>query len=534
MEDRLNMMKNGFQQLYEFLFLEDERILFEVMQKDGQTSVDCRGFCELVSGLAFSLRQEQAEMTAGKSRTRFLAVQIKNSPILYASVFAALQAGFDVLLVDPKLGEEPRKQLLQEADAKILLTDRPGADADWKCLSAAELQQKALQEQKNVKNADKEAPAKWGRYLAFATSGTTGPGRIIAYEGAAVCRQVMRTVEWFRETPFMTELLSGKDPQGERVMSILPMHHIFGCLCPLILMGYGFRILFPKNDAITTILGTMASAQVWGCLSVPMFWQTVLNLLRSRYGEVSADSIGQLAGENLKFCLTGGTYADPGLRRSFLEAGIGFSLGFGMTETGCCTMHFMSVENMDSEGYVYPWYEAEICTEDGQRLKNGTGELLLKSDALFSGYIQGGDLIPWEPEGDGYYRTGDIFCKEESRLTFVGRCKNLIVNASGENIYIEELEQSFEALAGFGLLYGIIECNSEPVLVVQLRGGENREQLLRCITEIVGTLPVYQRPQRAVLTKSVLPVTAKGEIRRRQITDEMLDDPGNIVQIYKR
>ena len=56
MEDRLNMMKNGFQQLYEFLFLEDERILFEVMQKDGQTSVDCRGFCELVSGLAFSLR----------------------------------------------------------------------------------------------------------------------------------------------------------------------------------------------------------------------------------------------------------------------------------------------------------------------------------------------------------------------------------------------------------------------------------------------------------------------------------------------
>lgn len=85
MEDRLNMMKNGFQQLYEFLFLEDERILFEVMQKDGQTSVDCRGFCELVSGLAFSLRQEQAEMTAGKSRTRFLAVQIKNSPILYAS-----------------------------------------------------------------------------------------------------------------------------------------------------------------------------------------------------------------------------------------------------------------------------------------------------------------------------------------------------------------------------------------------------------------------------------------------------------------
>ena len=69
---------------------------------------------------------------------------------------------------------------------------------------------------------------------------------------------------------------------------------------------------------------------------------------------------------------------------------------------------------------------------------------------------------------------------------------------------------------------------------MQLRGGENREQLLRCITEIVGTLPVYQRPQRAVLTKSVLPVTAKGEIRRRQITDEMLDDPGNTVQIYKR
>ena len=67
----------------------------------------------------------------------------------------------------------------------------------------------------------------------------------------------------------MTELLSGKDPQGERVMSILPMHHIFGCLCPLILMGYGFRILFPKNDAITTILGTSCGADTERFLRIP-------------------------------------------------------------------------------------------------------------------------------------------------------------------------------------------------------------------------------------------------------------------------
>lgn len=515
------MMKNGFQRLYELLFQNGDRILFEVMQKDGRTSVDCRGFCDLVSSLACSLRQEQAEPAAGGSHTNFLAIQVKNSPLLYASVFAALQAGFDVLLVDPKLGEEARKHHLLEADAKKLITD-------------AELQEKALQEQKKGNTAGQEAEAEWGRYLAFATSGTTGPGRIIAYDGEAVCSQVVRTVKWFRETPFMKKLLVEKDPQEERVMSILPMHHIFGCLCPLILMGYGFRILFPKNDAITTILGTMASEQVWGCLSVPMFWQTVLNLSRSRYGEVSADSIGQLAGTNLKFCLTGGTYADPGLRKSFLEAGIAFSLGFGMTETGCCTMYFMSMDDMDSEGYLYPWYEAKIYTEDGMICENGTGELLLRSDAVFSGYVKAGDLIPWEQEADGYYRTGDIFCKEESRITFVGRCKNMIVNASGENIYIEELEQHFEDLAGFGILYGIIERNSEPVLVAQVRSGESREEILRCITDVVRTLPVYQRPERAVLTESVLPVTAKGEIRRQQITDEILNDSGNTVQIYKR
>lgn len=69
------------------------------------------------------------------------------------------------------------------------------------------------------------------------------------------------------------------------------------------------------------------------------------------------------------------------------------------------------------------------------------------------------------------------------------RCKNIIVNESGENIYIEELEQRFSALARYGVLYGIADVENEPLLVVKLGPDAPVDRICETVTEIVNGLP---------------------------------------------
>ncbi len=515
------MIKNGFEALYDGLFSGENRVLFETMTRDGKNTVDSRQFKNLTDRIAANLSVMYDVKPGG-----FAAVNIGNSYFLYAAVFAALKVGYSVLLINP--GEKPDRirRLMAEAGAELLITDKK-AGYDEGDIKTARLQ--TLTE-----DSDVDFHPCWGEMMAFATSGTTGKSKVIAYGGDEIYRQVSRTARWFKETSYIGELLGERDLEDERVMSVLPMHHIFGCLCPLILLSYGFRMIFPKNDAVSTIIATIKEESVWGALSVPMFWQTILNIVSSRFGEFSEEAVAATLGDNFKFCLTGGTYAEAKLRKSFLKAGLTFTLGFGMTETGCCTMHFMDMTGIESEGRLYSWYDAVIRGEDGKLAEDGTGELLLKSDVLFKGYIKDGRLLTREADENGYFPTGDIFRKEGSRIDFVGRCRNIIVNSSGENIYIEELEHKFSALSKYGVLYGIVDIGGEPLLAVKLRGGEPMDEMSRDISSIVKTLPVYERPYKAVLTSGELPMTAKGEIRKVSVTEELLNDIADAEIVFKK
>lgn len=531
-------MMNGFKTLYEELFCGSGRILFEIMVKDGKTAVTAEEFTDAVDHIAGHLSplltqdqspltmRDQSPQSAGDQReTRpFVGVRIRNSWLLYAVAFGVLKAGGNLVLLDAKSCAENIGQLLREVRGSLLITDSgaaPAADG-IRNIDAAEL----------LEPWEGPQAESWEGLMAFATSGTTGKSKIIAYGGEEIYRQVSRTAGWFQETPHIARLLGDSQAERERVVSILPMHHIFGFLCPLILLRYGFRILFPKNDAISTILSTIKGERVWGCLSVPMFWQTVVNILSRRCGQFDREAVQSVLGDHFTFCLTGGTYADKKLRGQFLDAGLAFTLGFGMTETGCCTMHFMDQSTLDSEGCLYRWYDAVIRDTEGNLAENGTGELLLKSDVLFKGYIKDGELLPREDEG-GYYPTGDIFRKAGGSITFVGRCKNVIVNESGENIYIEELEQRFSALARYGVLYGIADVENEPLLVVKLGPDAPVDRICETVTEIVNGLPVYQRPYKAVLTKGDVPLTAKGELRRTAVTEALFDHGAAAELVFK-
>jgi acyl-CoA synthetase (AMP-forming)/AMP-acid ligase II len=93
-----------------------------------------------------------------------------------------------------------------------------------------------------------------------------------------------------------------------------------------------------------------------------------------------------------------------------------------------------------SSGRLLPGNELRIVSEQGAALADGdVGEILLRSDTLFSGYFNRPDLTAIAI-ADGWYRTGDLGFFLEGELFVVGRKKDLLI-VGGENLYPQDIEE---------------------------------------------------------------------------------------------
>jgi acyl-CoA synthetase (AMP-forming)/AMP-acid ligase II len=139
-----------------------------------------------------------------------------------------------------------------------------------------------------------------------------------------------------------------------------------------------------------------------------------------------------------------------------------------------------------SSGRLLPGNEVRIVSDSGKLLLPGrVGEILVKSDSLFTGYYNRPDLTA-NAIVDGWYRSGDLgFCLE-GELYVVGRKKDLLI-VGGENLYpqdIEEIVASHSAIHdGRVIAMGVYnpDLGTEDIVVV---AELEREELLANTVEI--------------------------------------------------
>ena len=143
-----------------------------------------------------------------------------------------------------------------------------------------------------------------------------------------------------------------------------------------------------------------------------------------------------------------------------------------------------------SSGRLLPNLEVRIVSSGpvfgGSALDDGSvGEILVKSDCLFTGYYNRPDLTT-QALIDGWYRTGDLGFYLDGELYVVGRKKDLLI-VGGENIYpqdVEELVASHSAVHdGRVIALGVYNPDlgtDDIVVVAELE----REELLANAVEI--------------------------------------------------
>ena len=286
------------------------------------------------------------------------------------------------------------------------------------------------------------------------TSGTTGFSKGVMITHNAL----MVNVKFFIE-----HLL--KDEPGT-VLSFLPLAHCFGCAYDFLSQfARGAHIYFlgkiPTPKVILQAFGEinpnivvtvpLILEKIYQSKIVPLLEKGLLATLikipiinRLIYSKIGTQ-INNAFGSNHFELLIGGAAFNPQIEEFFKKCGVRFTVGYGMTE--CAPLiayaHYFEARPVGSCGKVIDALQLKIDSPD----ENGVGEICVKGENVFTGYYKMEKETAEAFDGEGWFHTGDLGLVDKNGFLFIkGRIKSMILSASGQNIYPEEIEAKLNSM----------------------------------------------------------------------------------------
>ncbi len=300
---------------------------------------------------------------------------------------------------------------------------------------------------------------------------------------------------------------------GERVLLISPMFHVAsltnGALT--VLLQGGTVVLHKKFDP-GHVLATIEREGITMLAGVPTTYQ----MLQEHEAWQTTDL------SSLQRLTCGGSAVPERTMEAYAERGLGFSMGYGMTETSPSATALpahMAQHKIGSSGIKHFFTDVKVVDTEGRALPPGEiGEIWISGPNVIREYWRRPEATS-EAIVDGWLRSGDLgYFDDDGYLFVTDRLKDMIISG-GENIYSAEVEaviMEFSQIAGTALIGVPDEKWGEvPLAVVQLRDDE-RLDADTIVDHLAGRLARYKVPKRIVFVDE-FPRTASGKIRKADL-----------------
>lgn len=523
-------------------------------QADGTTiKITYRQYNENVIQIAGLLRQSLHGIEPGE----WIAFKHDTHPYWFAVFWGILMAGYNVILMDYRLDGESTRHMLRESSARAIVC----SDNDTGATEFLRISYEKLICPSHPPLNHMNMP--WANQIALCTSGTIATSKIFVYRGVEIITQLsaIRTA--------IKKFNAFVNPNGDKALAMLPLHHIFGFHTSLWHLIIGSTLVYIKERTPKTILETCRNHRITWLVSVPLFWEAVVRNIENKVkqsGEKAIDrfetmlrlslflrrAFGKfgiyfvkhvllktahenLFGPRLRICLTGGGHIS-GKTLQILSA-LGFEVinGYGATEMGVVSgSHTCNLKKRldGTVGIPMEIFRYAILHEDQETGKQwieaeGEGELIVRGEALHFAKLEHGARVEPERYENIWFRTGDVVRLQGQELYILSRTKDVIINESGENIYPDDLESYFTGLPDYenlcvlGLKGGSLNDLTALVLAVKDYPEDSRtiNELAGSIMGINEKLPVYKRVHKVLVSREAMPLSNGIKVRRLKLRE---------------
>jgi long-chain acyl-CoA synthetase len=258
--------------------------------------------------------------------------------------------------------------------------------------------------------------------IIFYTSGTTGPpkGAMLSHRNIlSICKTIR---DWGVLTPEDTAVIW------------LPMPHIYGRLMAVASALCGTVGWYAES--VDKLMENLQEIRPTIFYSVPRIFEKVHSLFIGQAGkgtdEDLSQRIRQAFGGRIRVILSGGAPIAKEILEFFHAAGILPLEIYGITETLMCSVNRPEKYRFGSVGCAPAGVDLRIADD---------GEILVRSDMVFKGYLKDPEKTREAVSEDGWYATGDIGrIDADGFLWITDRKKDILITAGGKNVAPQNVE----------------------------------------------------------------------------------------------
>ncbi len=280
------------------------------------------------------------------------------------------------------------------------------------------------------------------------TSGTTGYSKGVMLPSRSIWSNIIYCAEMLPVKP------------GDHMVSMLPLGHVFGMTYDFL---YGFsagaHLFFLTRMPSPKIIQESFSEirpRVISCVPLiveKIIKKSILPKLDNKIGKLllhvpiineklkatARQEAMAIFGGCFDEIIIGGAPFNAEVEAFLKKIGFPYTIAYGMTECGpiICSSRWETIKQT-SCGKAANRMEVKVDSPDPL---NQAGELLCRGTNKMLGYYKNPEATQDIIDVDGWLHTGDMATIDENGfVTIRGRCKNMLLNSSGQNIYPEEIE----------------------------------------------------------------------------------------------
>ena len=342
------------------------------------------------------------------------------------------------------------------------------------------------------------------------------------------------------------KLVPINEDEENNTLSILPLAHIFGLAFDFIFLFCSachihifterpvpVRLLKALSDVKPVIfltvpllvekifrskvIPTLNKPVMKFLTAIPFVRQAIFKKVRSKILDVFGGNLGKFG------FFIGGAAISRDVDSVMQKIKIPYAVGYGMTECGPLISYkgwaHPTMQNIG--GITSPTLDLRIDSDAPSRVP---GEIQVKGDVVTTGYYKNEEATKASFTSDGWLKTGDMGIRDRAGVVYIkGRCKNMILTGSGQNVYPEEIEDLINQLPYVleSLVVGrkhsivaLVVLNQDAVKAAGITGAEAQQLVEKSVLALNDKLPSYSQLSRCELRNEPFEKTPKLSIKR--------------------